>query len=96
MDRSYTRYGDGKKIGVRHMRIGWKKSLFCSRPSLRIHWPAGHHSILAICFMIADATEMPQARDALTDYGLAIRWTECQQFDTNLAGIYQWCPLARK
>ena len=47
-------------------------------------------------YLIADATEMPQARDALTDYGLAIRWTECQQFDTNLVGIYQWCPLARK
>jgi hypothetical protein len=47
-------------------------------------------------YLIADATEMPQARDALTDYGLAIRWTECQQFDTNLVGTYQWCPLARK
>jgi hypothetical protein len=47
-------------------------------------------------YLIADATEMPQARDALTDYGLAIRWTECQQFDTNLVGTYQWCPLTRK
>src|ERR1700676_1106914 len=37
--------------------IGWKKSLFCSPPSLRIHWPPEHHSILVICFMIADATE---------------------------------------
>jgi hypothetical protein len=47
-------------------------------------------------YLIADATDMSRARDALGDYGLAIRWSECQQFDTNLVGIYQWCPLARK
>jgi len=39
---------------------------------------------------------MARAHDALADYRLAIRWTECQQFDTNLVGIYQWCPLASK
>ena len=47
-------------------------------------------------YLIADATDMARARDALADYNLAIRWTECQQFDTNLVGTYQWCPLARK
>jgi hypothetical protein len=47
-------------------------------------------------YLIADATDMTQARDALADYNLAIRWTECQQFDTNLVGTYQWCPLARQ
>ena len=47
-------------------------------------------------YLIADATDMARARDALADYDLAIRWTECQQFDTNLVGTYQWCPLARK
>ena len=47
-------------------------------------------------FLIADATDMTRARDALADYSLAVRWPECQQFDTNLAGTYQWCPLARK
>jgi len=47
-------------------------------------------------YLIADVTETARARDALSDYGLAIRWTECQQFDTNLVGTYQWCPLARK
>ena len=47
-------------------------------------------------YLIADATDMGRARDALADYGLAIRWTECQQFDTNLVGTYQWCPLTRK
>jgi hypothetical protein len=47
-------------------------------------------------YLIADATDMGRARDALDGYGLAIRWTECQQFDTNLVGTYQWCPVARK
>ena len=39
---------------------------------------------------------MGRAHAALADYGLAIRWTECQQFDPNLVGTYQWCPLAKK
>ena len=47
-------------------------------------------------FLIADATEINRARDALADYDLAIDWPQCQQFDTNLGGAYQWCPLARK
>jgi hypothetical protein len=47
-------------------------------------------------YLIAEATDMDRARDALADYGLAIRWPQCQQFDTNLVGIYQWCPLTRK
>jgi hypothetical protein len=47
-------------------------------------------------FLVADATDMTRARDALAEYSLGVRWTECQQFDTNLAGTYQWCPLGRK
>ncbi|HET7086484.1 MAG TPA: hypothetical protein VFI23_17075 [Rhizomicrobium sp.] len=47
-------------------------------------------------YLIADAGDMTRAHDALADYHLAIRWPECQQFDTNLIGTYQWCPLARK
>jgi hypothetical protein len=47
-------------------------------------------------YLIASAGDMGRARDALADYRLAIRWPECQQFDTNLIGTYQWCPLARK
>jgi hypothetical protein len=47
-------------------------------------------------YLIADATEIARARDALADYNLAIRWPECQQFDTNIVGTYQWCPLTRK
>jgi hypothetical protein len=47
-------------------------------------------------YLIADAGDMGRARDALADYRLAIRWPECQQFDTNLIGTYQWCPIAAK
>ena len=47
-------------------------------------------------YLISDATDMGRARDALADYGLAIRWTQCQQFDTNIVGTYQWCPLMGK
>ena len=47
-------------------------------------------------FLMSDATDMGRARDALADYGLAIRWTECQQFDTNIVGTYQWCPVSGK
>ncbi len=46
-------------------------------------------------YLIADAGDMDRARKALREYQLAIRWTECQQFDTNLIGTYQWCPLAK-
>jgi hypothetical protein len=44
--------------------------------------------------LIADATDMPRAREALEDYGLAVRLPLCQQFDTNLGGAYQWCPIS--
>jgi hypothetical protein len=47
-------------------------------------------------YLIADAGGVTRAHDALGDYHLAIRWSECQQFDTNLIGTYQWCPLAKK
>lgn len=47
-------------------------------------------------YLIAEAADMGRAHDALADYHLAIRWPECQQFDTNLIGTYQWCPLAKK
>jgi len=47
-------------------------------------------------YLLSDATDMGRARDALAGYGLAIRWTECQQFDTNITGTYQWCPVSGK
>ncbi len=47
-------------------------------------------------YLIAEASDMARARNALADYALAIRWPECQQFDTSLIGTYQWCPIARK
>ena len=47
-------------------------------------------------YLIAEAADMSRAHDALADYRLAIRWSECQQFDTNLIGTYQWCPLSKE
>jgi hypothetical protein len=47
-------------------------------------------------FLIADAYDMDRAKDALSQYGLEIDWMNCQLFDTNLIGMYQWCPLYRQ
>ena len=47
-------------------------------------------------YLIAEAFDMGRARDALADYNLAILWTGCQLFDTNLVGTYQWCPVISK
>jgi len=44
-------------------------------------------------YLVADAFDMTRASEALTDYGLAIVWTECRLFDTNLSGTYQFCPV---
>jgi hypothetical protein len=57
---------------------------------------AAHLAAHEPLYLIAAATDMTRARDALADYGLAIRWTRCRQFDTNLVGIYEWCPLFRR
>ncbi len=57
---------------------------------------AAHLAAGGDLYLIADADDMNRARDALADYRLAIRWSECQQFDTNLIGTYQWCPLTKK
>jgi hypothetical protein len=61
-----------------------------------MHRVAAHLSAGGDLYLIAEAADMARAHDALADYRLAIRWSECQQFDTNLIGTYQWCPLARK
>ena len=55
---------------------------------------AGHLSKGGELYLIADAFDMTRAHDALADYGLAIDWTGCRLFDTNLAGDYQFCPLS--
>ena len=47
-------------------------------------------------YLIADAYDMTRASDALADYRLAIVWTDCRLFDTNLAGAYQFCPVVPK
>lgn len=47
-------------------------------------------------FLIADAYDMTRASEALSDYHLAIVWTACRLFDTNLTGAYQFCPVVPK
>lgn len=47
-------------------------------------------------FLISDAYDMTRASEALGDYGLAIVWTACRLFDTNLQGAYQFCPVVPK
>lgn len=44
-------------------------------------------------YLVAEAYDMTRASDALADYRLAIVWTACRLFDTNLAGAYQFCPV---
>ncbi|MBV9062580.1 MAG: hypothetical protein JOY77_06595, partial [Alphaproteobacteria bacterium] len=40
-------------------------------------------------YVIANEYEVGRAGDALADYGLGMRWTECQLFSTNLGGPYR-------
>jgi hypothetical protein len=44
-------------------------------------------------YIIANEYEVGRAGDALAEYGLGMRWTECKLFATNLAGPYRFCPL---
>ena len=44
-------------------------------------------------YVIANEYEVGRAGDALADYGLGMRWTECKLFTTNLGGPYRFCPL---
>ena len=47
-------------------------------------------------YVIANEYEVGRAGDALADYGLGMRWTECQLFTTNLGGPYRFCPLKHR
>ncbi|HTK80182.1 MAG TPA: hypothetical protein VL286_07045 [Rhizomicrobium sp.] len=44
-------------------------------------------------YVITNEYEVGRAGDALADYGLGMRWTDCQLFTTNLGGPYRFCPL---
>ena len=46
-------------------------------------------------FLIADQYEIGRAVEALGDYGLAMRYLECQDIQNNLAGSYKFCPVDR-
>ncbi len=46
-------------------------------------------------YVLADSGDsgMGRARDALAEYHLRIDWLKCTVFDTNIIGIYEFCPL---
>jgi hypothetical protein len=44
-------------------------------------------------YVITDEYQVGRAGDALSAYGLGMRWTECKLFTTNLWGPYRFCPL---
>jgi hypothetical protein len=46
-------------------------------------------------FLIADQYEIGRAVEAIGDYGLQMRYLECQDIQNNLAGPYKFCPLER-
>jgi hypothetical protein len=46
-------------------------------------------------FLIADQYEIGRAVEALGDYGLQMRYLECQDIENNLASPYKFCPVER-
>jgi hypothetical protein len=46
-------------------------------------------------YLLSNEYEMERARQALTDYDLAVDWIECRDIETNLGGPYRFCPVTR-
>jgi len=46
-------------------------------------------------YLIAEDYEIGRATEALEDYGLTMRYPECQEIRANLGGPYKFCPLER-
>ncbi|MBI3676637.1 MAG: hypothetical protein HY243_08460 [Proteobacteria bacterium] len=46
-------------------------------------------------YVLSNEYEMERARQALTDYDLAVNWIECRDIETNLGGPYRFCPVTR-
>ena len=46
-------------------------------------------------YLIADQYEIGRAVEAVGDYGLQMRYLECQDIVNNLAEPYKFCPLER-
>ena len=46
-------------------------------------------------FLIANEYEIGRAAEALSDYGLAMRYLECVDIEANLGGPYKFCPVER-
>jgi hypothetical protein len=46
-------------------------------------------------YLIAEDYEIGRATEALEDYGLTMRYPECQEIRANLGGPYKFCPVER-
>ncbi len=46
-------------------------------------------------YLLAEEYEVGRANEALGDYGLSMRYPDCQDIQTNLAGPYKFCPVER-
>ncbi|HEY2034904.1 MAG TPA: hypothetical protein VGH02_14580 [Rhizomicrobium sp.] len=46
-------------------------------------------------YLIAEEYEIGRASEALQDYGLAMRYLDCQEIKANLGGPYKFCPIER-
>ena len=46
-------------------------------------------------YLLAEQYEIGRASEALNDYGLSMRYADCQDIETNLAGPYKFCPVER-
>jgi hypothetical protein len=44
-------------------------------------------------YLVAEEYEIGRAVEALEDYGLAMRYPECQEIKANLGGPYKFCPV---
>ena len=77
------RPAEGTKVGINKIAI---ERIYDGLTKDMMHRVAAHLALGGDLYLIADAGDMSRARDALADYRLAIRWPECQQFDTNLIG----------
>ncbi|HWA30929.1 MAG TPA: hypothetical protein VG867_07515 [Rhizomicrobium sp.] len=53
------------------------------------------HKFKGDIYLIAEEYEIGRAAEALADYGLQMRYPDCQEITANLGGPYKFCPVER-
>ncbi|HSM95678.1 MAG TPA: hypothetical protein VLT91_06525 [Rhizomicrobium sp.] len=53
------------------------------------------HAYKGDLYLIAEEYEIGRASEALEDYGLSMRYLDCQEITANLGGPYKFCPIER-